>query len=456
MKKNKWIGLFISAFVIAGIGRGVSSDENSKMCGQTTDLNAFQKAVEARDDANAVSMGEPIFNCLEQKIKNSAGFKAYKSKLNAAKFLAQQMLQQLERAKSTFMFEVDGKLYGQTNRKTGGILFSLAPAKHFYDSSGELFSKPVTISGLENDEKTFLTQYYNLELRVLTSAVAKAGHALAVADPAFRGTYDYTLVLPLLHASDKTPFNIDVLPQWMQQPGQLDVFSDCCLLHFGLPYYAMAIAKKAAQIRRTSLSEIDFYKSAAEKCSKSSPHIAADCLHRAIDCVPNNEVDQILALRSGLVQLWLDSSNYTFAVSEAQKIFEQYPDNAESGKFIWLYYYALSKSNNIDRILANIDDALADKRCKTYKARLMYIKWWSLRNKRPESAEIEALEYELLEKYGNDLIVAPVLLAKSTDLLAKQDYSGTRKLLTQLSEKFPSTEAAAQAKQILLKLEVMK
>jgi hypothetical protein len=456
MKKNKLVWLLIFAFAVVGIVMGASSDPNSKICGQNGDFSNFQKAVEAHNDSNSVSMGDLIFNCLEQKFKDNAGFETYKSKLNAAKFLAQQMQQQLEKVKNTLMLEVDGKLYDKTNVKIGESLFSLAPAKHFYDSAGEIFSKPVTMSGLEDDERIFLTQYYNVKLRILTSAVAKAGQALAVADPAFRGTYDYTLVLPLLHASDKTPINIDILPRWMQQPGQLDVFSDSCLLHFGLPLYAMTIAKKSAQMRGTSLQEADFYSSAAEKCGKLYPHIAVDCLHRAIDSVPDNDVDRILALCSELVQLWLDSNNYTFAVSEAQKTFERYPNNAESGKFIWLYYYALSKSNGVDQILANIDSALADKRCEAYKARLMYIKWWSLRNKRPESAEIEILEYELLEKHANDPVVAPVLLAKSTDLLARQDYSGARRLLTQLSEKFPSTEAAAQANQILLKLETVK
>jgi len=91
MKRNKLVWLLIFASVVVGIVMGAPSDPNSKICGQNGDFSNFQKAVEAHNDSNSVSMGDLIFNCLEQKFKDNAGFETYKSKLNAAKFLAQQM-----------------------------------------------------------------------------------------------------------------------------------------------------------------------------------------------------------------------------------------------------------------------------------------------------------------------------------------------------------------------------
>ena len=62
------------------------------------------------------------------------------------------------------------------------------------------------------------------------------------------------------------------------------------------------------------------------------------------------------------------------------------------------------------------------------------------------------MEYELLKDYGNDPMVAPVLLSRATDRLVRQDYAGARESVIELVEKFPDTKAAAQAKRMLEKL----
>ena len=366
------------------------------------------------------------------------------------------MQQQLKRATNKRMLAVADELFSNDGKGTRTHSLSVAPAKRFYETSVGLFSKPVRISNLTDEEKSFLAQYYDLKLRVLTSAIAKAGQALAITEPSFKGTHDYVLVLPLLHVSGKRSVNIDVLPQWMRRPDQLDIFVDSCLLHFGFPFHAMSLAKKSAQLQSTSFSELDFYRSAAKKCGTSHPHIAADCLHRAINYATDKKPDRAVALQFEVVQLWLDSRNYALAVGQAHKIFKTYPNHEEAGKAIWLYYYALSRNNNTDEILVDIDRALDDKRCEVYKAKLMYIKWWALRRKRDQTARVAALEYELLKQYGNDPMIAPILLSRATDLLAGQNYTGAYESLTQLVEKFPSTKAATQAKRMLAKLKAVK
>jgi hypothetical protein len=376
--------------------------------------------------------------------------------LDAAEFLAKQMQQQLRRATNKRMFTVADELFNNNSKGVRTHSLLVAPAKRFYETSVGLFSKPVRIDNLADEEKSFLAQYYDLKLRVLISAIARAGQALAIAEPSFKGTHDYVLVLPLLHASDRKSVNIDVLPQWMRRPDQLNIFVDSCLLHFGFPFHAMMLANKSAQFQNRSFSEPDFYRAAANKCGTSHPHIAADCLHRAIDYATDKEPDRAVALRFEVVQLWLDSRNYALAAGEAHKIFETYPKHREAGKAIRLYYYALSRNNNTDEILVDIDKALDDKRCDVYKAKLMYIKWWALRRKRDQTARVAALEYELLKQYGNDPMVAPILLSRATDLLAGQNYTGAYEPLTQLVEKFSSTRAATQAKRMIVKLKAVK
>jgi TolA-binding protein len=99
-----------------------------------------------------------------------------------------------------------------------------------------------------------------------------------------------------------------------------------------------------------------------------------------------------------------------------------------------------------------VDEALADERCRQYEAKLMYTKWWALRRERDQGAEIAALEYELLNRYGDQPMVAPIMLSQATDTLARQDYNGAYAILSELVQKFPSTKAAEQAKKMLDKL----
>jgi len=428
----------------------------SEMNAEAADFAAFGKALKASKDSEAIRLGGLTFSRLEKKYRTDAGFGALKSRLTAAEFLSGAMGAQLKKATVRGVLAAADELFDNKSKSKKEYSLLVAPGRSFYETSVKLFSKPVRIENLVNDEKTFLADYYALKLRILTSKIAKAGQALAIAEASFSGTHDYVLVLPLLHASDAKAVNIDVFPGWMRQPAQLDVFSDSCLLHYGFCFQAMVLARESAQIQQKSFSELRFYTLAARKCGRGHPHIAVDCLNRAVNYVPKQQPDLIVSLQFEIVQLWLDTGNYTLAAGQARKISDSYPKHKDSGKALWLYYYALSRSNNTSQILTDIDEALADKRCEPYKAKLMYMKWWALRRRRNETARIAALEYELLKKYGDNPMTASVLLSQGTDLLAGRDYNGAYELLTRLLEKFPLTEAADQAKEMIAKLKAAK
>jgi len=459
INKFKVLSRYKCLFVLSGtfamyICLGVSLASGADTKADVIDFTVFHKALEKSDDSESVQSGDLIFKQLEEKYRNDAGFGALKSKLTAAEFLGRQMESQLKKATERRMSAITDELFEDGKKSEKEDLPGIAPAKSFYETSVELFSKPVKIEALKDDGKNFFAKYYDLKLRIFTSSIAKAGQALVITEPNFKGTHDYVLVLPLLHASDKKSVNVDVLPGWMRRPEQLEVFSDSCLLHYGFGFQAMMLAKQSAQIQGKAFSELQFYRSAAKKCDKSNLHVAVDCLGRAMEYIPEKEKpDTTIALQFEIVQLWLDSGDHTLAAGEARRISDTFPSHEQAGKALWLYYYALSKSNNTERILSEIDNSLADKRCQGYKAKLMYMKWWALRRKRDQGAKVAALEYEFLKQYGDDPIAAPVLLSRSTDLLAQQNYTDARALLTGLVEKFPKTEAATQAKKMLSKLE---
>jgi hypothetical protein len=447
MEKSKYFLIILLWTCAAAPIYASVSDANES----AIDFSPFSKFLEALDDVNALSAGDSIFEQLGKKYRSDVGFNGLKSKLTAADFLGREMESQLKNATDRQVLSVSDELFDKGKNVKQDKALVVAPARSFYDTSAALFSKPLKLDG-SDDEKTFFSRYYDLKLRVLTSSIAKAGQALAIAESNFKGTYDYVLVLPLLHASDKKSFDVNVLPLWMRQPEQLDVFSDSCLLHFGLPFHAMMMADKASAARQEKFSELEFYKAAAVKCGTSHVNTAVDCMLRAINCVPDNNSDMVINLQFEIVQLWLDTKNNALAASQASQISNAFPNHELAGKAIWLYYYALSRDNNAKGILTNIDTALTDKRCESYKANLMYIKWWALRRQRNEMAKTEALEYELLTQYGDNPMVAPILLSRCMDLLAKQDYNGTYARINEILEKFPTTDAAVQAKKMLDKL----
>ena len=63
-----------------------------------------------------------------------------------------------------------------------------------------------------------------------------------------------------------------------------------------------------------------------------------------------------------------------------------------------------------------------------------------------------ALEYELLQRYEDDPMIAPILLSRATDLLASQSYDDAHNILSQLAQRFPGTRAAMQARRMLERL----
>jgi len=341
----------------------------------------FQQAIETQNESLSLDVGDRLFSKLGMEYRTNAGFGALKSKLMASEFLSKQMIQQLQKATGMQMSIMTGNLLSKkvvADKKNGrrNDNISVAPAKSFYDTSTETFLKPIDISKLSDKDIKFLRDYYNIKLRKYNTDIAKAGQALTITNSNFKDTHHYVLVLPLLHFIEPQKVPLEVFPKWMKKTARLNEFSESCLMHYGLSYHAMIFAQRASELSGHKLYEYEYYKLAAEKCKKTSPNVAVDCLKRSIKLLKNKPKKQI-AISYEIIQIWLDSGNYNLAASESKKMMSTFSKHPDSNKANWLYFYALSRANNTKAILKEIDGALENPRCKEYKPKMMYIKWWA-------------------------------------------------------------------------------
>jgi len=121
------------------IAGGVDADADA------IDFAPFYKALQMPEDSESMQLGDSIFSQLGKKYRNDTGFGALKSKLAAAEFLAKKMESQLKEATDRQVSAIaDGLLENKKNRKSYDSLM-VAPAKSFYETSEQLFSKPVKI-----------------------------------------------------------------------------------------------------------------------------------------------------------------------------------------------------------------------------------------------------------------------------------------------------------------------
>ena len=435
----------VSVFVCAEVTQGMAPSR----------FDSFNKAFELEDDEKAVEIGDQVFEELSKEFRADSGFAVFQSKLVSAEYLAKKMSDQLRKACSAQIAMAGKNIFGKSVSDEKPQQTTVPPAKEFYENARQVFAEPVKITNLTTEVKTFLSAYYDLKLRKWISDIARAGQGLALAEPGFDGTYNYVLVLPLLNSPADIPIDLRVFPRWLRSGSHLQSLADSCLLHYGFVERAMLLTRDSAQQVGQEFYELDYYRKAAQMCGKEKAHVAVACLKKAGEYIRDDETVEE-QLNFDIAQLWLDSDNYAMAAGQAKLILEKFTESKRTSEAVWLYYYSLSQAGSAAEILASIDTALDNEKFDSNKAMLIYIKWWALRRHRDKQAELAAVEHELLTKYGKDEIVAPVMLSRASDLLARQEYDTAAQLLNEVSEKFPSSNSAHQAARMIDKLKKLK
>jgi hypothetical protein len=259
------------------------------------------------------------------------------------------------------------------------------------------------------------------------------------------------LVLPLLYMPDNDP-------RWesmyflfeMMGADTLDTLSDFCFLRVERPKTAIAIAKYKAKLKGEDFSPADWSLAASTKCTEDNqPHIAEKLLLAAIEDI--NDKDRIIELRLKIAENYGKCGDNAIATRKCEQIAKDFPDSSLYGKVMFSYFAHLSKQSEVEKILAEVDSALEAPQCQEYLPQLMYIKWWALR-KTNQQTPANQIGEQLIEKYGHNKCIAPVLLANATDALSNQQYELCHRLLLQLTRNFPQTNSARQAQEILTRL----
>ena len=395
---------------------------------------------------NKTDSGAIDFEKLKGKYSGDTNFKTYMAKLRAAEHLAADMVSQLEKVRKRQLNVFSDTIFGNKAETEEAEAFLTAPAIKFYKEAKGLFSQPISLHGFSIAEQKFLSSYYNLKLRSLLNEIAETGQALAVAEPSFKGTYDYVLVLPLLHTKDGSSVNVNSLPQWMQQAGILTALSDSCLLHYGFINPALDLAKMACVQRSGSCDDVELYRFLANKCDKHNVNIAVQCLEKAIEYLPDNDLGTVNELRFDIVQRWAQAGSYKLAAGQAKKIAQHIPDSNEGKesllKIIKIYAEQLKFYDDaIEQcrvFLKKFTDSRQAEYIQFLTGKLTYL------NRDYAGAATKLDLFQM--KYPNSPYVSEAMLLGAISQFSEGQTNEAIERFRRIIQKYPDTELTARCK----------
>lgn len=276
----------------------------------------------------------------------------------------------------------------------------------------------------------------------------KVGRQIVMADPNSSENSCYALVLPLVYLYGRDNAWDQIEPFFaLFSPNQLDAMRQFSLLQAERPQVSVWIAQYRAKIMGNDFSLVLWALDAADVCvADHRPDLAQLSLHIALD--DTKDRNKMAELRLKIAEGYARYSDYATAIQTCRQIVENLPNTPFYGKTMATYFGYLAREANADQIVKETESALRDVRCKPYLPQILYLRWWALCkvDKRDEAARIAQ---RLIEEYSRNPCVAPVLLERATDALARQQYDQCREFLVKLTKDFPGTESAKRAEGIL-------
>lgn len=446
--------LIIIVLILISIHSGQSKYCNAQVEQDNLYLE-FEQLVQSKQNTKAIEIGHGLFERLVSKYSENASLHDLQRRLKVAQDLAELISKGLKsRQKKSLKDIVSLDILPElpsigTNEEEPGHL--LAPAEQLYWTYLESFSHELNIQGVSATESKFLRGYYCLRMQSWIKEIANIVTQLIITNPESSDLSYYSFVLPLLYLCEEDPgWNKPESLFALVGSGNLDVMSDFCLLRVDRPKAAFAIAKCKARSQGKSFSSVDWTLAASTKCVENHrPDLAEKLLSAAIDALGNK--DKIVELRLKIAECYGKCGDNVTAAKKCKQIARDFPDSLLYGKVMSSYFAYLARQSKAEEILAEIDSALESPPCQGYLPQLMYLKWWALR-KTNQQIPATKIGEQLIENYGNNPYIAPVLLAHATDALSNQQYEKCRNLLVQLTRNFPQTNSAKQARKILARL----
>jgi tetratricopeptide (TPR) repeat protein len=319
------------------------------------------------------------------------------------------------------------------------------PALGLYWTHLSAFTGGLALDDLSVQQAAFLGRYYDLQMQ---NSIMKVGRQIIMADPNSSENSCYALVLPLLYlyGRDNAWDQIESLLAFFS-PNQLDVMWRFSLLQAERPQVSAWIAQYQAKMMGKDFTLALWALDAADVCvADHRPDLARLSLHIALDDTKNQS--KVAELRLKIAESYARCGDYATAIQTCRQIADDLPNSTLYGRTMATYFGYLAKEANADQIVTETESALRDVRCKPYLPQILYLRWWAL-CKVDRRDEAVMVAQRLIERYSDNPCVAPVLLERATDALARQQYDRCHELLTKLTKDFPGTESAKRAEGIL-------
>jgi tetratricopeptide (TPR) repeat protein len=324
----------------------------------------------------------------------------------------------------------------------------LPPAREAYWTRLKLFAAARVSRGLSAEQVAFLDRYYDLHMQ---DAILAIGRQVLVVHPDSSERLCYALVLPLLYLQGREDAWDQETPLFdLFTPQMLGVLSRFALLQAERPGAALAVARCQAGRNNREFSPTQWASDAVDACTLNQ---RPDLAEQLVDLVSAGTEDQgaVAGLRLKVADSYARCGEYRQAAQACERICAELPTTRWYGRIMVAYLGYLARDGKVEPVIAITESVLQDIRCQPYLAQVLYLRWWALR-KSDRMEEAAALAQQLLEHYTDNPAVAPVLLERATDALARQKYDQCRELLTRLTREFPGTESARRAEDILTRL----
>lgn len=409
----------------------------------------FVQTADGKERTQALELGDSLFKALLEQAPDNPALALLKQRLSVAEQINAIVISGTRPIPSSLLERIPGieDLGLPPPLHAHGATRTLLPppARELYWTHLRTFTGELALDDLPMQQATFLGRYYDLQMQ---DSIMRIARQIIVADPNSSENTCYALVLPLLYLCGRdNAWNLIETFLALFSPNQLDVLWQFSLLQAERPQASAQIARYQARMTGQDFSLAAWALNAADACvTNHRPDLAQKLLYIAIDVTKDRS--KIAELRLKVAEGYARCGDFVVAARTCKQIADDLPDAPFYGKTMAMYFGYLAREAKADQIVTETQSALWDVRCKPYLPQILYLRWWALckLNRQDEAVRIAQ---RLIEQYPGNPCIAPVLLERATDALARQQYDQCRQLLTKLTKDFPDTESARRAEEIL-------
>jgi tetratricopeptide (TPR) repeat protein len=412
----------------------------------------FLQMADGGSRTEALARGDTLFQSLLEEKPDHPDLDLLRRRLEAARQLRTLLASTAKSSPAALLEGVtDPGLAGlpvpvPPERTDPGTL--LPPAREAYWTRLKLFAAARVSRGLSVQQVAFLDRYYDLHMQ---DEILAIGRQALVAHSGSSERLCYALVLPLLYLQGRQDAWDQETPLFdLFTPQMLGVLSKFALLQAERPGAALAVARCQARRNNREFSPTQWASDAVDACTLNQRPDLAEQLVGLVSAGTERQ-GVVAGLRLKVADSYARCGEYGPAAQACERICAELPATRWYGRIMVAYLGYLARDGKIEQVIATTESVLQDARCQPYRAQILYLRWWALR-KSDRLEEASALAQQLLEQYADNPAVAPVLLERATDALARQKYDQCRELLTRLTREFPGTESARRAQDILTRL----